>query len=129
MIRIFVVAATIIVSCFAVAGEVDKPTIGYPSYEAALTDLKSNPKANVSVQGGWTIIEVNSNNEMALWLFTPEGHFAHPAVVKRNVVETEGAVHIVMNALCVASKSSCDKLIKQFENLNDQISKKMSKGL
>lgn len=110
------------------AGEADEPTIGYPSYQAALTDLKSNPKANVSVQGGWTIIEVNSNNEMALWSFTPEGHFAHPAVVKRNVVESEGSVHIVMNALCGASKSDCDKLIKQFEQLNEQIRKSMRKG-
>ena len=128
MIRVFIAVAIIAASCFVRAGETEKPTIGYSSYEAALTELKRNPNANVSVQGGWTIIEVNLNNEMALWSFTPEGHFAHPAVVKRNVVESEGSVHIVMNALCSASKSDCGKLIKQFEQLNEQISKNMRKG-
>ena len=128
MIKRLFSIALLFVSTLSVARDVQESTIGYESYDEALSSLKSNPSAKVSVQQGWTIIEVNTETEMALWSFTSEGHFAHPAVVKRNVVETGGTVSIIMNALCGAAKPDCDKLIKQFEQLNEQISQNMRKN-
>ena len=127
MIKVLFSIVLLFISTTSMAEDASGSTIGYQSYDEALNDLKSNPKAKVTVQQGWTIIEVNKDNEMALWSFTSKGHFAHPAVVKRNVVESKDTVSIIMNALCGAAKPECDKLIKQFEQLNEKISQNMHK--
>ncbi len=93
--------------------------IGYPSVAAALAALKARSDVNISVQGGWTI--VNDPVEKALWSFTPPNHPAHPAVVKRATVERDGQVFINMRALCQAEKAACDKLIVEFQELNEKI--------
>lgn len=93
--------------------------IGYPSVAAALDALKSRSDVSISNQGGWIIIDERKTK--ALWSFTPAGHPAHPAVVKRGLVEKNGNISIEMTALCQASKAACDKLIEEFKNLNAQI--------
>ena len=127
MIKNITFIAALVISSVCNAEDVQSSTIGYPSYEAALSDLKANPNARISQQDGWIVIEMNSNSEMALWSFTTEGHFAHPAVIKRNIVESDQTVDIVMNALCGGTKPNCDKLIGQFEELNERISQNMQK--
>lgn len=93
--------------------------IGYPSVAAALEALKARSDVRISVQGGWTIVSDPANK--ALWSFTPSGHPAHPAAVKRSTVQKDGAVFIDMRALCQAEKHACDKLIAEFRELNDKI--------
>jgi hypothetical protein len=93
--------------------------IGYPSVSAALQALKARADVKISIQGAWTIVQVPSEN--ALWSFTPAGHPAHPAAVKRTVVEKEGKVFINMQALCQAAKDACDKLIAEFDELNNRM--------
>jgi hypothetical protein len=97
-----------------------QPTsIGYATVAAALEALRSQSGSTVSLQGGWTIISVTS--EQALWSFTPANHPAHPAAVKRKIVERDGAVGVQMTALCQAEKAACDRLIEEFQQLNDRI--------
>jgi hypothetical protein len=93
--------------------------IGYPSVAAALAALKARSDVNISVKEGWTI--VNDPAEKALWSFTPSNHPAHPAAVKRATVERDGQVFINMRALCQAEKSACDKLIAEFQELNQKV--------
>jgi hypothetical protein len=100
-------------------GATSGSVIGYPSVDAALADLNAQPGNVASVQGGWTIIS-NPNNP-TIWSFTPDDHPAHPAVVKRTAVERNGGVDIRTRALCEAKKDSCDALIEQFKQLNDQM--------
>ena len=128
MIKVFLSIALLIVATSVIAGDINGSPIGYHSYKEALNDLKSNPNAKISAHQDWIIIEVSTDTEMTLWSFTPKGHFAHPAVVKRSVIENDGSVNLIMNALCGASKPDCDKLIQQFKQLNEQISQNMRKN-
>ncbi|MBV6322932.1 DUF4019 domain-containing protein [Duganella violaceipulchra] len=90
--------------------------IGYPTVAAALEALKSKQGARVSTRDGWTIVDDRPAN--AIWSFTPAGHPAHPAVVRRGIVEQGGGIHVAMTALCQADKVACDKLIEEFKELN-----------
>ena len=91
--------------------------IGYPSVAAALEALKARPDVKISAQNGWTIVDDRATG--TLWSFTPPNHPAHPAAVKRTVVERAGEVFVEMSALCQASKVACDKLIAEFRDLNE----------
>ncbi len=101
--------------------------IGYPSVVSALEDLKRNPDAKVRVEDGWTIINIQTSERHELWSFTPVTHPAHPAVVKRSIIEDNEKISIVTNALCQANKIECDALISQFEELNQRITERMKK--
>jgi len=102
--------------------------IGYPSVGEALEALRANPEAKISTQGGWTVVEVKNDEEMTLWSFTPESSPAHPAAIKRTIVEKDGSIYIDMKVLCQAEKKECDLLIQQFEQLNDNIRKSVQAG-
>ncbi len=113
-----------IISMQAMGQQADNPRgIGYSSVAAALEALKARNDVKVNVQGGWTIINDPSTN--SLWSFTPPDHPAHPAAVKRSTIEKNGSVFLDMQALCQADKTACDKLITEFENLNDKIREDM----
>ena len=101
------------------SAQTQSSSIGYPTVAAALEALRSHSGSTVSLQGGWTIISVTS--EQTLWSFTPANHPAHPAAVKRKVVERDGAVGFHMTALCQAEKAACDRLIEEFQQLNDRV--------
>jgi hypothetical protein len=93
---------------------------GYPTVASALADLKARPNVSISIQGGRTIIDDKAN--WTLWSFTPSNHPAHPAGVKRVILrDAESNVYIRMTALCQAEKEPCDKLVAQFQALNDRI--------
>jgi hypothetical protein len=99
--------------------------IGYATVDDALTSLKSKIGTDISIQGGWTIVQDNELGNMVLWSFTPENHEAHPAAVKRTVLEKDDTVFIRMEALCQASKLACDSLMEEFKKLNDRIRESM----
>lgn len=77
--------------------------IGYPSVAAALKDLKVRSDVDISDQGGWTIISDRASG--ALWSFTPPTHPAHPAAVKRTVVEKDGSIFIEMGGFMSGEKN------------------------
>ena len=118
---LFTLTATII-SFVAVAQE--RHGVGYPTVAAALEALKARSDVNISVQGGWTIVDDKPAN--TIWSFTPSNHAAHPAVVKRAIVSRDGVVGIEMTALCQASKAACDRLMEEFKELNARMSQSMS---
>jgi hypothetical protein len=101
----------------------ESSSIGYKTVDLALQALKNKAGTKLSVQGGWTIIEDQEDSNLVLWSFTPESHSAHPAAIKRKVLEKNQAIYIQMSALCQAKKADCDKLIEEFEQLNKNIMK------
>lgn len=111
-IALLLLAAT---SAFGQQAEPERG-IGYPSVAAALEALKARSDVQISDHQGWTV--VNDPREAAFWSFTPPGHPAHPAAVKRKVVERDGQSWIDMRALCQADKAACDKLMEEFQALN-----------
>ena len=100
--------------------------IGYPTVAAALEALRGKSGAKFSIQGGWTIVEESASH--TIWSFTPPNHPAHPAAVKRTIVEKDGAIYFQMNGLCQAKKPDCDKLLAEFEALNDRIRENLRRG-
>ena len=101
----------------------ESSSIGYKTVELALNALKSKEGTNLSIQGGWTIIEDKEDSNLVLWSFTPDSHPAHPAAIKRKVGEKNQKIYIQMSALCQAKKVDCDKLMQEFEQLNQNIMK------
>ena len=101
----------------------ESSSIGYKTVELALNALKNKDGINLSIQGGWTIIEDKEESNLVLWSFTPDSHPAHPAAIKRKVVEKNQKIYIQMSALCQAKKEDCDKLMQEFEQLNQNIMK------
>lgn len=76
------------------AAEAEKnDSIGYSSVSEALQALQARPDAKISVHQGWTIVDVNNGKDMTLWSFAPEDHPAHPAAIKRDILEKDGSVY------------------------------------
>jgi hypothetical protein len=93
--------------------------IGYPSVAAALKDLHSKPEVIFREQDGWIIAEDRSH--YTLWSFAKEGDPAYPSAVKRTAVqETGGSVTMNMNILCEATQVACDRLVADFNELNER---------
>ena len=93
--------------------------LGYPNAPAALEALRRKPGVSISVQSGWTI--ATDRSAYAIWSFTPQGHPAHPSVVRRTVFEKDGSVHVRTNVLCKAAKPTCDNLVADFNHLNSRM--------
>lgn len=92
------------------------------SVAAALARLEAldGNGAIVTHANGWTT--VNEPASSAQWSFTPAGHAAHPAVVRRVIVrQAGGAISVDTQALCEAKAEACGQLVAEFEAMNDRI--------
>ena len=107
---------------------VESSPIGYATIAEALAALKSDPGAGMKLHEGWTIFNQKGDGKYILWSFTPEGHPAHPSVVRREVVKKEDEILIKMDALCDSSQLYCDMLIEQFKSINERIKQKWATG-
>lgn len=131
MPRILFMAALVaaLSACTTATGKDDG--LGYQGYSKegeavgeTLTRLKSDPNVKVRTDRGWTI--VTSESGRIIWSFTPVDHPAHPAYVKREVIEKDGTIYIDTSARCGAEKSVCDKLVQDFIDLNNKVRENMS---
>ena len=104
---------------YPVVDEKNASSIGYPSVAEALADLHSRADVKFSVQNGWTIVEDRAN--FTLWSFTPEGDPAYPSAVKRTAVPAGAGVNMDMKVLCQSTQAACDKLVADFNALNDRV--------
>jgi hypothetical protein len=104
------------------AEESTQSSIGYGSVAEAWKSVSNHPSAKVAIQDGWRIVSLQANYKYVLWSFTPDSHRAHPAAVRREVIEINKTVRIDMRVLCEAEKSACDSLVREFEQLNRSIS-------
>lgn len=104
---------------YPVSSEIQSSTIGFPSVAAALAGLHSNPDVQFRNEHGWTIAEDSSQH--TFWSFPPTGHPAYPAAVQRIIVQGEGDISLQMNVLCESTQSACDKLVQDFEALNQHM--------
>jgi hypothetical protein len=125
MRKYLLLLAALLLACASEPLPRPQPSIGYPSVEAALADLKSKPGVEVAEQNGWTIVADPA--EKTVWSFAPSGHVAYPAAVKRATVEKDGKVWIEMKVLCQAEKAPCDALVEEFKQLNEQIRQSMQR--
>jgi hypothetical protein len=110
--------------------EADHSTIGYPSVAAALKALRAKPDAKITEQQGWTIVqeENSAQDTMTLWSFAPEGDPAYPAVAQRILYKQDGAWFMRRNVHCEASKSACDKFVRDFEDLDERLKQEIKRA-
>ncbi len=97
------------------------PAIDYPSVAAALDALHADPATQFESQDGWVIAAASERGNPVLWSFTPEGHPAHPAVVKRTALERKGTGYVELDTLCQGPEAECVRLLEQFKQINQQI--------
>ncbi|MFT3807258.1 DUF4019 domain-containing protein [Arenimonas sp.] len=104
--------------------ESDANAIGYATVEEARKALTSRKDAEVRpMQEGWLVVNTPADN--AIWTFTPAGHPAYPAVVKRFWFEKNGSMMMGMTALCQAAKEPCDALMRDFQELNQKMAEEI----
>ncbi|HWS61584.1 MAG TPA: hypothetical protein VN325_02425 [Steroidobacteraceae bacterium] len=108
---------------YPVVTEVHSSTIGYPTVEAALKDLHSHADVEFREEHGWTTANDTSHN--TVWSFPPVGNPAYPSAVKRMAVQDGKGVSMKMDVLCQASQSACDKLVEDFNALNERVRQSM----
>lgn len=95
--------------------------IPYPSVAAALKDLESRDGSGTVVThpDGWTVV---NEPPITQWSFTPAGHAAHPAVVRRIIRRGAGGkVTVETASLCEAAQDACAGLLAEFARLNERI--------
>ncbi len=94
----------------------EQADIGYASVDAARSALQDRDDTRMSIADGWLTIEDPA--AMTIWTFAPEDDPAHPAVVKRSVIEEEGRIVIRMDIRCEGQVEACDGLEQHFLSLN-----------
>jgi hypothetical protein len=97
----------------------DEGDIGYPSVGAARTALAARDDVKLSSADGWMTIEDPAG--MTLWTFAPEADPAHPAAIKRTVVQDGDRVIIRMDIRCEGDEAACDALEQHFLSLNQSV--------
>ena len=112
--RTIVIALCTLGSQAAFAQDVDSADIPQANVAAVLESLRADSSAQFREQRGWTVVASRERGEPVEWFFTPEGHPAHPAVVKRTAVERDGVGMIDLAALCQADQAVCDQLLDDF---------------
>lgn len=91
--------------------------IGYPTVAAARSAATALLGAKKSEQQGWLVVE----QMPVIWSFTPAGHEAYPAAVKRTVVQRDGRIDLDMAVLCEAPKPACDRLVSDLKVTTEQM--------
>jgi hypothetical protein len=103
----------------ALAADDEPAGIGYAGVAATLDALRSDPSAQFREQRGWTVVASRERDAAVEWFFTPEGHAAHPAVVKRTATERDGIGMIDLAAFCHAEQRACDRLLDDFRQQHE----------
>ncbi len=101
------------------AAEDEPIAFDYASVSAALEALRSEPNAQFREQRGWTVVASREDDAAVEWFFTPAGHAAHPAVVKRTATERDGIGMIDLVAMCHVEQSACDRLLDDFRQQHE----------
>ena len=117
--RTIVIALSALGSQAALAQDVDAADIPQANVAAVLEHLRADPSAQFGEQRGWTVVASREGDLPIQWFFTPEGHPAHPAVVKRAALERDGVGMIDLAALCQAEQAACDQLLADFRQQHE----------
>lgn len=105
------------------------PAIGHATVQETLQALKAQEGVNFTTTkpDGWVIAARPLSD--TYWSFTPPGHFAYPAVVRRQIRQHEGNVSVETVSLCEADKPSCDRLDAEFRAYNEELRQRVEKML
>jgi hypothetical protein len=100
------------------------------SVASRLEWLKAQPRlqTTITAPAHWTFLSTPDGGVQ--WSFTPTGHYAHPAVVRRELkIRQNGDVFVEMTSQCEAVKDACDKLLAEFAQLNERMAADVQRRL
>ena len=81
----------------------------------------------MTADGNGYVAFADNPNE-AVWTFTKPGHEAHPSVVCRSIIANpDGSVGMDMKVLCVGTDAACDRLVADFNQLNERMKEELSR--
>lgn len=95
----------------------------YQTVAEALAGLKARDgNGTIVTDGGDGWVIINEPMASAQWTFTPAGHAAYPAVVRRVIRRgANRAVSVDVATVCEAPAAACAELVKTFEGMNERI--------
>lgn len=102
-------ALLLLVAMAAAAQKTQSTAIGYATVAAARKAVLAKPKVIAEDHGGWTLVIDEDGDGFTTWTFPPRAHPAYPSVLRRDVIEQNGAPTIVTHLLCEASRRACDQ--------------------
>lgn len=117
--RTIVIALFVLGSHAALAADDEPAPIGQSTVAGVLESLRADPSAQFREQRGWTVVASSERGAPVEWFFTPEGHPAHPAVIKRTAIERDGVGMIDLAALCQTDQAPCDQLLDDFRQQHE----------
>ena len=117
--RTIMIVLGALVSQAAFAQDAAPSDIPQANVAAVLESLRAGPSAQFREQRGWTVVASSERGLPVQWFFTPEGHPAHPAVVKRTALESAGVGRIELAALCQAEEPVCAELLDDFRQQHE----------
>ena len=100
--------------------------IGYATVQEAFDALVADPSATQSEYEGWTSFNQKVGGRYVIWSFTPQDHPVHPTAVRREITNNAGEVLISMAVMCHSSRFDCDQLIEQFQQINENLKRKLA---
>jgi hypothetical protein len=118
-VRTIVIALFVLGSHVALAADDEPAPIGQSTVAGVLESLRADPSAQFREQRGWTVVASSERGAPVEWFFTPEGHPAHPAVIKRTAIERDGVGMIDLAALCQTDQAPCDQLLDDFRQQHE----------
>ena len=117
--RTIVIALCVLGSQASFAQDAEPADIPQANVAAVLESLRADLSAQFGEQRGWTVVASSEHGLPVQWFFTPEGHPAHPAVVKRTALESDGVGRIDLAALCQAEEAACAQLLDDFRQQHE----------
>lgn len=120
-----VVVCAFLAACASSHSGEQTSVVGYSSVAEARLAVVKQPGATSLEERGWLIVV--DPDHYTLWTFTPPGHEAYPAVVKRVITPEKDGVYVHMTALCQAEKPACDRLFDRFKRINEKARRAMQR--
>ncbi|MDX2266280.1 MAG: hypothetical protein NW215_15065 [Hyphomicrobiales bacterium] len=88
-------------------------------FDALYREAAARRSAKSYEASPWRIVE--NAAEKAVYSFTASGHYAHPSVVRRQVVQRGDGVSINRSACSYADKAQSDRLMAEFDAMDAQL--------
>ena len=91
-------------------------------YQAKLDELRQDRSVKEFQNAGWSKFTIQNRGEIVIWVFTPDGHFAHPSFVERKAKRGEdGSWSVQTHLTCGARTGACEQYLQEYDRLDRKL--------
>ncbi len=91
-------------------------------------EVTAKPGADVEILRGSPVVQVVLADEKTVYYFTKPPHPAHPGVVKRAVVEREGAATVATEGWAAGSQAAFERWLEAFSDQDRALKRRFGAG-